>query len=118
MSLAGRGWPAALTLLFAAGFAMLGLYALSGAGRVRPLPLLRTGLVAAATVYLLRGLLLVPGLVALAAGRPGHPPRALLFSAVALAIGICPAAGLVTGWSGRSPGRGRAGWALADTKEG
>jgi hypothetical protein len=41
---------------------ILSLYAYSGAGWIRPLPLLRTGLMAIGLLFLLRGLLLAPQL--------------------------------------------------------
>jgi len=62
-----------------AGVALLlgvaGLYALSGAGRIRSLPLSKPALVVVGGVFTLRGLLLFPELAALLAGRPVRPPR-------------------------------------------
>lgn len=41
-------------------FAVFGLYALSGAGYIRSLPMLRCGLLAIGFIYTIRGLLIVP----------------------------------------------------------
>jgi hypothetical protein len=59
---AERGEPRAalITLFIAAVLAAWSAYAFSGAGLLPRLPLLRTALVAISTVYLLRGLLIVP----------------------------------------------------------
>ncbi len=74
----------ALCIVVAIGAAIFGLYALSGAGDVRRLPLLRAGLVGITAIYLLRGLLLFPQVLAF-----HHIPlRFLLFSAIALAVGV------------------------------
>ncbi len=77
-------------------FALWGLYGLSGAGRIRRLPLLRTGLLAIGGIYTLRGLLLIPTLLLVFGLAPvdnnSIPPRmlvtSLLASSVALSIGI------------------------------
>src|SRR5512140_390067 len=58
-AVASKVWLLYLTGFFAAAiFAVFGLYALSGAGYIRRLPLIRTGLIAIGTVYTLRGLFL------------------------------------------------------------
>ena len=56
MASSGSVLPALATLLIAVIFALWGLYALSGAGVIRHLPLLRTGLVFIASIYTLRGI--------------------------------------------------------------
>src|SRR5262245_49896623 len=56
----GSLFPATLTLIVATAFALFGAYALSGAGTLRRLPLLRLGLTTIGVIYTLRGLLLVP----------------------------------------------------------
>ena len=84
----GAALPYVVTLIVAAGFLVFGLYGLSGAGVVRRLPLLRTALVSIAAVYVLRGTLL-GGFGAVAAGDGAQ----IAFAAVALAIGLCYAAG-------------------------
>lgn len=71
------------------------LYALSGAGVVRRLPLLRTALCAITAVYLLRGVAFLPL-------RPLFPGNSLTFwlvsSGICLAIGIVHAIGLRQRW--------------------
>lgn len=47
--------PYAMTVFVAAIFFIFGLYGLSGAGKMRKLPLLKTGIFAIAVIYLLRG---------------------------------------------------------------
>jgi hypothetical protein len=72
-------------------FAIWGLYGLSGAGRIRRLPLLRTGLLAIGGIYTLRGLMLIPALLAVAGLVPSDipvPPQALFASLVALSTGV------------------------------
>jgi hypothetical protein len=73
--------------------AIFGLYALSGAGTIRRLPLLRTGLITIAAIYVLRGLLLVPQLPVVIR----HPDllRFLVFSAISLCVGAVYVIGIV-----------------------
>lgn len=59
----GSPMPTVITLGIASVLAIWALYAFSGAGLVRRLPLLRTGLVVIASIYLLRGLALFPALI-------------------------------------------------------
>ena len=54
----GSWIPAGVTLAIATILALWGAYAFSGAGLLRRLPLLRTGLVVITAVYLLRGAML------------------------------------------------------------
>lgn len=83
----GSWIPALVTLGLAAVFGLWGLYAFSGAGLVRKLPLLNLGLYLVGGIYTLRGLLLVQELILLTRGR--HVPAQMpVFSAVALSIGI------------------------------
>lgn len=56
----GSPYPALLTEAIAMVLLVWGLYAFSGAGLLRPLPLLKPVLVLVSAVYLLRGLLLLP----------------------------------------------------------
>jgi hypothetical protein len=82
-------------------FAIWGLYGLSGAGLIRRLPLLRFGLIVIGAIYTLRGLLLIPLLLAslglLAAPQP-ILPQALLASLVSLVTGCLYLAGTFMGW--------------------
>lgn len=59
----GSIYPALLTLGIATILAIWAAYAFSGAGLIGKLPLLRTGLIVITAIYLLRGLILVPGVV-------------------------------------------------------
>ena len=78
--------PVLLTVAVAALFAVWACYALSGAGVIRRLPLLRIGLFAIAGIYLLRGIPVVPELLALARGA--FPLRYAVFSAFSLFAGV------------------------------
>jgi hypothetical protein len=90
----GSLYPPIATLVIAMTLGVWGLYAFSGAGLVRRLPLLRTGLVTIACLYILRGFVLVLDVSRWLAGKP-YPPRQAIFSAGALAIGLCYAIGTV-----------------------
>jgi hypothetical protein len=59
----GSARPTMITLTIAALLAVWALYAFSGAGLMRRLPLLRTGLVVIAAIYLARGLLGIPAVL-------------------------------------------------------
>ena len=92
----GSWIPALLTLGIAAVLAIWAAYAASGAGLLRPLPLLRTGLVAITAVYLLRGLALF---FPRAMSRPDLSPAFMFWSsAIVLAIGAVHLVGLVKAW--------------------
>ena len=106
----GSWVPAVLCVAVAALLCVWGLYALAGAGRIGPLPLLRTGILVIGTLYLLRGLLGVPQLVWLLQGRAAGPARYLLFSLVSGVTGVLYLGGLFTR---RHAGSGPAGERLA-----
>ena len=84
---AGSRLPALLTLGLAFVFLVFGLYALSGAGLIRRLPLLRVGLLAIGSLYTLRGLIVILDILRLVRGA-GYPLRQTVFSALALAVGV------------------------------
>lgn len=88
----GSLYPPLATLVVAITLTVWGLYAYSGAGLVRRLPLLRTGLVMIACVYTLRGLVLFLDAARWFVGEH-YPPRQAVFSAASLAIGLCYAIG-------------------------
>jgi putative oxidoreductase len=97
--LAARGSPVPtlVTLGIAAVLAVWMLYALSGAGVIRRLPLLRLALVLIAAVYLGRGVLGIPA-VLLADDPYARQLRAkmtfmAISSAVCLGLGVCYAIG-------------------------
>ena len=82
-----------LCLAIAAVVAVFGLYALSGAGKVRPLPLLRTVLIVVTAIYLLRGLLVILQMPIVLK----HPDlvRFVVFSAISLGVGVIHLGGVV-----------------------
>jgi hypothetical protein len=93
---AGRPGPALLTFAIALVLAMWGVYALSGAGFVARLPLLRPALVVISAVYCLRGaVLFFPDMLR----RPDLSPAFLRWSSViVLAIGLVHVVGIVRSW--------------------
>ncbi|MBL1431197.1 MAG: hypothetical protein COA60_006795 [Robiginitomaculum sp.] len=94
----GEAWPYIVTSLIAAVLFIWGLYALKGAGMVQflPLPLLRLGLLAIASVFIIRGLVIVPAIF-------GVTQFSGLFwiitSSICLIIGLLYAIGLAQRWS-------------------
>lgn len=93
----GSPVPALITLGIAAVLLIWAAYAFAGAGLVRPLPLLRTGLVVISAIYLVRGLMLVPAL-AVTGGRVD--PFTLWSSLIVLGYGIAYAVGTWRAWPG------------------
>jgi hypothetical protein len=82
-------------------FAIFGLYAFSGAGVIRKLPLMRTILTAITGVYLFRGTLVIPQMLASfnIIDMDGEIPiRMIIFSAVSLIIGIIYLFGVIGYW--------------------
>jgi hypothetical protein len=85
--------------LFSATFA---LYALSGAGVLRPLPLLRTGLVAIGVGHALRGAIVFPQVLLLGAEPHRLPLRFAVLSGAALVIGLLYLIGVARRWKALS----------------
>jgi hypothetical protein len=98
----GSAVPALITLIIALVCAGFGLYALSGAGRAPRLPALRVLLVGISGVYVLRGLVVVPEFILYAFERK-LPLRLMLFSLIALAIGLMHVIGTVRRWAAMDP---------------
>lgn len=95
MAEAGSSYPALVTLFIAGILFVWSLYALSGAGVIRRLPLLRPALAAITGVYLLRGF----GFVLVMSVAPGLPLSFWLWSSAICAVfGIVHAAGLWQSW--------------------
>jgi len=94
---AGSPLPALITLMLTAFFVGFALYALSGAGVIRRLPGLALGLVFISGLYILRGLIVFLDLIRLARGAD-YPLRQMVFSAVALAIGLVYLVGTIRQW--------------------
>ncbi|WP_256082106.1 hypothetical protein [Massilia sp. YIM B04103] len=92
----GKLYPAVLTLGIATVLAAWAAYALSGAGLLAPLPLLKAGLCVIAAVYLLRGLAIVP---LLTVSRSKSTPFLVWSSLICLGYGIVHAIGLQQIWN-------------------
>ena len=98
----GSPYPAVITAGIAAVLAVWMLYALSGAGVIRRLPLLRTALVLIAAIYLGRGVLGIP--LVLLADDPyanqlkGRMTFMAVTSAICIVLGLCYAAGAAHAW--------------------
>jgi hypothetical protein len=91
----GSPVPALVTLAIAAVLAAWSGYALSAAGRIRRLPLIRTALVAITAIYLLRGLVLLPAL----ALNPARVDAFMLWSSlIVLVYGLTYAIGTFQAW--------------------
>jgi hypothetical protein len=92
--------PALITTGIAGGLGLWAAYAWSGAGALRRLPLLRTGLVVISGVYLARGLML-PGALAV-----GMKPDAFGWwsSLIVLSYGVIHAVGTWRAWPVLRPG--------------
>lgn len=89
------------SLLIAAIMAGFGLYAMSGAGHIRTLPWLKPMLVVISTIYILRGLLVVPELLVVLGAIDVSIPVALrfvFFSLGSLFIGLVYLTGTMGGW--------------------
>ncbi|WP_460830387.1 hypothetical protein [Lysobacter humi (ex Lee et al. 2017)] len=84
-----------MTLGIAAVLGLWAMYALSGAGVIRRLPLLRTALVAITAVYLVRGLVLLPLML-----DADFAPTAfdVWSSLICLGYGLVHLLGLVQAW--------------------
>ncbi|MDQ3057454.1 MAG: hypothetical protein M3Q96_06910 [Pseudomonadota bacterium] len=99
MAEAGSWVPGFITAGIAIVLGIWALYALSGAGAFRKLPLLRTALCIITGVYLLRGLVVFP--VAFL-----HPQEATAFawwsSAICLGLGIVHLVGIRQRWQAMS----------------
>jgi hypothetical protein len=88
---AGRMFPALETSIIVVIFALLGVYALSGAGVVRVLPHLRAVVLFTGACYTLRGLVLFVELASrlnIFVWRDGVRPQDPLFSGVSLFLGV------------------------------
>ncbi len=95
------------TLLIVTGLAaslvffIFGIFALSGAGRIRSLPFLKLGLLGIGGVYTIRGLVFLPILLKTADNPqlPSSVPSAGLESSlVSLFIGVIYLTGTISGW--------------------
>lgn len=93
---AGRVYPAIVTLGIATVLALWSAYALSGAGIIAPLPLLRWAIVTITGIYLVRGLAIVPLLVF---ARSRSTPFILWSSLICIVFGVVHLVGLSQVWA-------------------
>ncbi len=98
MAAAGSLYPVWVTLFVTLIFTIMGLYALSGAKLIHKLPLLRTGLITIAAIFVLRGLAVLHQTIWHFQNPASVPIRDIVFSLVALIIGILYAYGIVGRW--------------------
>jgi hypothetical protein len=94
----GSAFPALLTFVLVAVFAIWGFYGLSGAGVIRRLPLLKIALLLIGAVYTLRGVAVFQQLFQIAASSAEVAPREIVFSLVSLIIGLAYLIGTVKSW--------------------
>lgn len=96
MAEAGHIYPTIVTLVIVSILTIWSLYALSGAGIILRLPLLRLGLCVIAAIYLLRGIAFIPLM-------PMFPGNSITFwvvsSATCFAFGLMYALGTRQSWS-------------------
>lgn len=85
-----------ITTGIASILALWSLYALSGAGLIAPLPLLRSGLCLITGIYLLRGLAILP---LLTVARSRSTPFLIWSSLVCLGFGLVHLLGLAQRWN-------------------
>ena len=96
MDLAGHWYPTVATLVITTILLVWSLYALSGAGVIRKLPLTRFALCGITGVYLLRGVAFTP----LMAYFPGNSPTFWFWSsAICLVFGAVHLIGLRQVWA-------------------
>jgi hypothetical protein len=94
----GSAFPAVLTLVLVAIFAIWGFYGLSGAGIIRRLPLLKIALILIGAVYTLRGVAVFQLLFQIVTSAAEVAPREITFSLVSLVIGLAYLIGTITSW--------------------
>ena len=99
MAAAGSPYPAIITAGIATILAVWTLYALSGAGVIRPLPLLRVALVLIAAVYLVRGTFGIPAVFLVDEAYMSQLRARMTFmvvsSVMCVFLGLCYAPGAV-----------------------
>lgn len=98
MASSGSVLPALVTFFIAVIFAIWGLYAFSGAGLIRRLPLLPVGLVVISSIYTLRGIGVIPQIVWVVNSPKSVSPQGLIFSLASLLVGIVYFVGTIATW--------------------
>jgi hypothetical protein len=95
----GSAFPALLTFVLVAVFAVWGFYGLSGARVIRRLPLLKIALLLIGAIYTLRGVAVFQQLFQIAASSAeAAAPRDIVFSSVSLIIGLAYLIGTILNW--------------------
>jgi putative oxidoreductase len=84
-----------LCLIIGIIVATAGLYALSGAGKFRRLPFLRTVLIAITAIYLLRGLNIILEIISMFKHSNLYLMHSAVFSLIAFCIGIIHLTGVI-----------------------
>jgi len=100
----GSAFPAVLTLVLVIIFAIWGLYALSGTGVIRRLPLIRIALILIGAIYTLRGVAVFQQIFQIVASSAQVEAREIVFSLVSLGIGLAYLIGTVKNWKMLSAG--------------
>jgi len=95
-TIAGRWYPAIITTGIALVLSIWSAYALSGAGVIQTLPLLKLGLSVITAIYLLRGLAIIPLFII---AREKTTPFLLWSSASCCGYGTVHLLGLTQVWS-------------------
>ena len=94
----GSASPAMRTLVLVTIFAIWGLYAFSGAGVIRRLPLLRIALLLIGIIYTLRGVFVFQQIFQTLTSSEQVEPRKIVFTLVSLIIGLAYLIGTVINW--------------------
>ncbi|MFZ6014465.1 MAG: hypothetical protein ACOYXT_29265 [Bacteroidota bacterium] len=102
MDESGSFIPDLLTLFITLVFALFGLYALSGAHRMKRLPGIKGVLIFISAIYTLRGLGALADIVMIV-NMPQYPVRMLYFSLVSLITGLCYLLGTIKNWRSLAP---------------
>ncbi|MCC2616809.1 hypothetical protein LJ739_11205 [Aestuariibacter halophilus] len=105
---AGSLRPAFITLLIATVLALWGLYGLSGAGVISPLPLLRPALVVITAVYLVRGIggFILPFVSSHPAITQNSVTFWLVSSLICSLFGVCYLLGVLANWASLALAKG------------
>jgi hypothetical protein len=95
----GSVFPAIITLSGSLVFALMGLYAFSGAQLIRQLPFLRLILLIIGSIFTLRGVMIIPQIIFSISKHYPILNRFTLFSFVSLFIGLLYLMGVFINWN-------------------
>jgi hypothetical protein len=99
----GSSFTTLATVLLAQIFATWAMYAFSGAGLIRRLPLLHTALIAIGVIYILRAFFLPTEINMIL--NQGYPFRFVVFSTISLATGLLYLIGFLKGRASLAPAK-------------